>query len=441
MRYKSSLEDIDNSSHELLIDKVIRQNKEPKSPISLTVDILKQREEIKKELIDKLNSKDSTKDEEDDTLDEDMSTKEDTSTKDESDNIEEDKPKDEADNKEDTKDNKDEVNDTSNSTSTEAFKVYLKLSNLFSPIEEYKNSYMLSLEEYNLSNKSVDIDKQPIAYVKDSIIKSLNNLIDVADIYINNNKKVVENISSTVKSLNERLTVFSTFVEKGKYSFTNKVVNDKDILSNLCTSSKSEIRDTLRILTKYIDKSNNAINLILNNEFNNIKNYFFNSDFTLNDSDLEYKEMLPGFNLIRAHIEPYKNYLKTKIKDNQYYSIRVFKAEDLFNLDPIVINEETDLKFIMAGLNKLLANIIVSTENLSTMNLHFTTFIDEIKVIIFDIDKEKYDNFSSIDIDSKIKNFIKFKLAIECYNCNINLMIDYLTSVITSLNESIELRD
>ena len=47
---------------------------------------------------------------------------------------------------------------------------------------------------------------------------------------------------------------------------------------------------------------------------------------------------------------------------------------------------------------------------------------------------------STLGIDQKVKDFIKFKLSIEANYININLVIDYLTGVMTVLNETVELK-
>lgn len=447
-----ALEDSDNNtsnSNELLIDKVIRQHEEPKSPINLTADILKQRNQLKEEISKELekapepsnteeNTEDNTDDSSSNTEDNDIESKEDKTSS--NDNQEEAEDKDQlqsligSDLKNDTSDKKEEP-------ATESFNPRITLSNLFTPIERHQQYYRLSLEAYNLSNEALPVDQQPIVYVKEAVIESLNNLIKLSNTYIDNNTNFVKNIASSVKNLNERLTVFQQFVDNQKYHFTNKLVNDKEILSTLGCPNKSDLRETLRILLKYIDKSQNAISLVTTNDFNTIKSSFTNNEFTLNNTDYDYKETLPGFNVIRVHIEDYKNYLTTKIQENQYYRLKTLKTEDLFNLDAITINEDKELVFILSGLNKLLVNISLSVDNLTSINEQFNKFIDEIKVMIYDIEQDKYTNLANIKIDEKVKDFIKFKLAIECYYININTMIDYLTSVMSVINECVELKD
>ena len=59
---------------------------------------------------------------------------------------------------------------------------------------------------------------------------------------------------------------------------------------------------------------------------------------------------------------------------------------------------------------------------------------------------ERYRNWTVCQIvhhlaDSHMNGFIRFKLAIEAYYININLILEFMTSVMSVLNEVVELKD
>jgi hypothetical protein len=117
------------------------------------------------------------------------------------------------------------------------------------------------------------------------------------------------------------------------------------------------------------------------------------------------------------------------------------KTEDLFNLEAIGISEDRDLLSIMSSLDKLLVNIALGVDNLTGINTHFTTYVENIKALIYDVEHDKQKNLSELGLDSKVQDFIKFKLALETYYININTMMDYLTSAISVVNQCVELKE
>lgn len=461
-----------SETNELLIDKLLRKAEEPKSPISLTADLLKQRQDLKKEIGDKLDEEpEENSDENEDDSSEENKSEEDTSgnnNSNENKNDEEEKEPSDSD-KEKAKEEKDDVDaaddkeslnslvgsglsdkssekkedleDKKEEQATESFKTKVTLNNIFTPIAQQYDTYKVSLESYNLGSSAVAIEQQPIVYTKEAVIKSLNNLILMSNGYIENNNIFISKIADSVKNLNEKITVFKGFVEAQKYHFTNILVNDKDILTNIACPGKSDLRETSRILLKYIENSNKATSLVVTNEFDQLSDSYSNSDFKKEDNDFVYNDIIPGFGLVRLHLEDYRNYLTTKIQEYQYYKLKVLKTEDLFNLNAISITEDKELIFIMSNLDKLLVNLAIGIDNLKDINAMFTKFIDEIKVIIYDIEQDKYKDLNSISIDEKVKDFIRFKLSIEAYYINTNTIMDYITSVISVINKCVELKE
>lgn len=445
-----------------LIDKVIQRSKEPKSPLSLTADILKQRENLKKEISDKLKEvpeedntssnidKESSENEEtakepaessgNKKEDDKKSSEEDTDSSPKSSNEED--ISEEAEDKEKLKSLiGSNLSSNPKEVSNESFNSSNRISSIFSPVlDSYKN-YKVSLETYNLQEQANPINKQPIVYIKESVIESLNNLVKIANNYITANKTFIDVTSKSVKNINERITIFKGFIDNKKYHFTNKLINDKDILANISMPDKSEIRETIKTLFKYTEESNKAMSMFISNDFSTLESSFVNSEFIKEQEDLAYKYVLPGFNIVKVHLEPYSNYLKTPIQNYQYYKLKVFKTSDLFSLSSISINDDKELEFVVEYLDKLLVNITTNIDNLNDINTNFNKFTDEIKVITFDIEKDKYKNLSDIGIDEKVQEFIKFKLAIEVSYININLVIDYLSSIMSVLNSVLELKE
>lgn len=449
--------------NDLLIDKVLQKAQQPKSPLSLTADLIKQRQELKKDIGDKLEKDPEDQEDQNNNNPDDNNNNDDQNSDNQNqDNNDSGNSSSDNGNTNDQDDSSaaedkdslsnlvgsgissddDKKEEKKEEPATESLKTHIiSLKNIFKPLNKQYNTYRVSLESYCLENKAVPPTEQPVAYVKDSLIESLNNLVALAGNYITNNTNFVETNRKSITSINERITVLKAFIENTKYHFTNKLINDKDILANVSCPGKSDLRDTLKVMINYIEASTRATSLVISNEFNTLESGYSNSDFIKDGDDLKYKDTLPGFNDIRLHIEPYKNYLSTNIQNFQYYKLKVFKTEDLYNLNAISVTEDKELQYIASSLDKLLLNISLASDNLSDVNTHFAKFVDDIKAIIYDINQDKYKNLNEIDIDSKIQDFVKFKLAIETYYVNINIMIEYMTSIISIINECIELKD
>lgn len=466
-----ALEDGDDKDHlennELLIDKVLNYSKQAeKSPMTLTADVLNQRQQLKKEINEKLNEEPVNAD--DDTSsgnegsDDGGGDNNETNTDDNADNNTdgdgEDSSKDKDTKKDDddgeVADDKDALSsvvgsglkegddkDKKDTTATESHTSRVTLSSIFAPLQAHYRHYSAAMETFNLGGQKLAMEEQPIVYVKDAIVKSLNNLIAMANTYISNNNIFVEKNGVAVKAINEKISIFRQFVEAEKFHFTNKLVSDRDILSNVACPEKSDLTETARVLLNYVEDSTKANALIINNPFNKMSSGYTNQNFETEGTDLVYKTVLPGFNIVRLHLEQYRDYIKTDIQEYQYYKLKVLKTEDLYNLDAISITEDRDLNRLLDLVDKLIVNISLTTDNLKDINTHFTKFIDDIKVVVFDLDKDKLTNLASIDIDSKVQDFIKFKLAIESSYINMNMMIEYLSNIMSVLNVVVELKD
>lgn len=455
------------SNNELLMDKLLEKNKQPDSPVSLTANLLKQREDVTKEVNSQLEEA-KKEEEEDNTEPED--NKEDETTKDnkdnkentEEDNSEKEQPKEEdkdedsaaedkdslqslvgsglSDNEEKEKEKPKEDSDK-NKPATEHYRPKTNLNSLFDSLHRQHSSYVLSLEAYNLQDKAVPVDKQPIVYVKEAILESIKTLTSVSFKYIDNNTSFIKTISESILKLNERITVLNSLVENSKYHFTHKLVKDKDVIANVSYKDHSDPRETCRVLLRYLEDSNAAISMVMNNEFEEMKSAFLSREFTAEDNDIVYNKPLPGFNIIKVAFEPYNNYLKTKVENFQYYKLRFIRPEDLYGLPAISITKDKDLEYIVKTLSSLLVSVTVTVDTLKGVNQNFNTFTDELKVIAYNVDNDQYSNLSEIGIDQKLKDFIKFKIAMEASYININMTMDYIVSILSVLDVCLELAE
>lgn len=487
-----------DKENNLLIDKVLQYSKQPKDPISLTKDILKQRLDLKADIVKQLNTPagdtddntDDGQDGEDDLDDADEGSKhsephnddsddDDPSKGDKSDDEEgEDKSSksdnDDSDDKESSKEdkssdtNKDKdkaesddseaaadkdslkklvgsgLSDSSpkeekKEPATESYSVKPDYSNLFSSLKEGYTEYVTSLESYNLVSHKLSLEEQPVAYVKESVVKALNGLITLSTRYIANNTAFVATTSSTAKDINEKITVFAELVKAEKYSFTNTVIADQDLISRLSCPGKSSPRETVKLLINYVDDATRVNSLVLTNTFDKLQGCYTTSGYEKQGEDFVYPHIVPGFSQIRVSVPSYKSYLNTDIQEYQYYKLKILRTQELYDLNPICIDKDKDLKHSLEFMDRLLANIALSTDNLCDINTNFAKYVDELKAVSFDVEKGKYSNLAELDIDSKIQDYIKLKLVIESTYINISVMLDYMAALLVVINSSVKL--
>lgn len=452
---------VDTEANELLIDKVLKLAEKNKDPVSLTADIIKQRQELKSDIQERLNAEpeEGSENEGDDNGEENEegedgeggSDTDNTSSSDS--NSSNDKDNENLSSKADDKDSLKSMigsgvsddeggSESGNNTAQESFRSSgkaLNLSKVFAPLKNSYNKYLVSMESFNIPQR-LAMEEQPIVYVKDSVLEALNNLVTIANNYIGKNKTFIDGNSESIKNVNERLTVLRQFIENRKYHFTHNLVNEQKLLAEVSVLDKSDPRETCKILVNYIVNSNKFINYVLNNDFNSIGSALSNADFVSEEDDFAYKAMLPGFNMIRTHLDQYENYLKANIENFHYYQLKTFKTEYLYNLDAIGITEDKELDFVMTNLDKMLIDLSMSVDNFNVVNSNLNKLIDEVKVFIYDVEQDKYSNLAELDIDSKVKDFIKFKLVSEAYYSNVTMLLNYILNLDTIINKCIELK-
>lgn len=462
-----------SGNNELIIDKLLEKTEEKKSPMSLTADLLKQRDQVNKDVKEHIE-KTEEEQEEDQKSDDDQgdegdssevedkgseseetpqeeeeeedSAADDTKAADDKDSLsslvgsglkegsEEKEPKD-SDKESDTKKEKEE-------TATESFSVNrVTLRNIFTPIVLAHEGYKEQLSIYNLSMEALPTEKQPVVYVKEAIVESISRLTKLANSYIDNTKTSIETYTESLVKLNERLAVFSKLVEAGKHQFTHKLVKDREVLSAISLKGHSDPRETSRTLLNYLNASNKAISLAVNNGFEELRNAFTSKDFTEEGDDLVYSKQLPGFLLVKVATVPYTNYLKTKLENYQYYNLKALKLEDLYELPGISITEDKDIEYIVKTLNDLVISAGVSIDTLKGITEHFNSFVNDLKVLSYDVQNDKYENLADLGIDAKVQDFIKFKLAMEASFININMSMNYIISMSGVLDVCLELSE
>ena len=457
-----AFEDDKENNNELIIDKLLEKGKQKASPMSLTADLLKQRDQVNKDVEEHIEEQEEEREEASEESEEEEDTSDDSSDESESTDKEEEKEstsdkdddaaaedkdslsslvgsglkeKDESDN--DKKDDK----EGSEETSTESFAIRPTLSNLFTPIKLAHEQYVEQLSKYNLAMEALPTEKQPVVYVKEAIIEAIGRLTKVANSYIDNTNSGIETYTKSLLTLNERITVFSQLVDNGKHQFTHKLVKDKDLLTAVSFKGHSDPRETSRNLLKYLNESNKAISIAVNNGFNELRNAFTSKDFKVEGEDLVYAKQLPGFMMVKVAIVPYTNYLKTKIENFHYYNIKALKLEDVYELPAISITEDKDIEYIVKTLNDLIISAGVSIDTLKGITEHFNSFVNDLKVLSYDVQNDKYSNLTELGIDGKVQDFIKFKLAMEASFININMSMNYISSMSSVLDICLELSE
>ena len=479
--------------NKLIIDKLIDYTKKEPSPVSITANILKERQQLKKEIQEQLGkeepeeeSKEEEKDSsetkpeenteekssEEGSSDQEEKTEESSSEdKEEQQESSKEESKDESKEEEPKKDSSEEEDETEVAADKDSLKgiigsgltgkepkkeetkpkeeekkeevskesYSLSLSNIFRPIKNSYNSYLVSLESFNLPYK-LSMEEQPIVYVKESVLESLNNLVSVANGYIAKNSLFIEKNKEAVERINKQLVILKQFVEERRYHFTMKVVDDQTLLSNVSVDRTSDIRDTIQILLKYSNDSGSLINLILNNKFEAISTSATSLNYIKKNNDFAYGKMLPGFNKVVLALDNYENYLKAKIENFQYYKVRTFKVSDLYNIEGISITEDKELDFIVDKMDKLFIELTMSLDNFNVINQNLHKLIDAVKTLIYDVEHDAKTNLADLGIDSLVKDFIKFKILSEISAINIELIMDYLLNVENVIYTIIELK-
>ncbi len=481
---------------ELMIDKVIRLSKSKTDPISLTSALIDQRQELKKEVKESLekdeddteeggnDNEDNTESDSESENKDDVSTDDDGSSDDEfgsddesdsdedkdddteddqdEDDKKDDKSSDEKkdDTKNDDKDKSDEddedhekiaqdsnavdnvIGSGLNKKAAEEFKVIPKLvcrNKLCEPIVEAFNAYTLALESIDIPNK-LTIQEQPIAHIKEEILKTIQSFIEMTTKYQSKQEDHRNTIQGSVKKINERLVILKEFIESNKFKFTNKLIKDQEILSSISIQDKSDYRSTSKPLNEYIKLINHTVSFILKNDFKSMKEAIMAHGFISDKSELAYKTLLPGFNVIKFNLGTYKNYINTDVDEFECFRLKVIKTADLYNIPAIAISEDKDLLYIVTDLSNILVELSTFIDSATGISVGLHQLEENLKLINYDVEHDKITKLADIDIDTPLKDLIKLKVISEAYRCSADIVVDYILNTLTVIDQSISLQ-
>ena len=192
-------------------------------------------------------------------------------------------------------------------------------------------------------------------------------------------------------------------------------------------------------MAKYLDTTVPLINKLLTNKLEDIPSALLTSDFQEEGGTIDYKAVLPGFYKVSAAFTPFTNYMETDYENYQIFRLKTLKLQDLYKLDHIALNEDKDLIAILDRADSIIMAVGMTIDNLKTINDTYKTFIDKLKATVYEIEKGEKEKLSDLDLDEKMKDFIKYKLVTELYSLNISMGIDFLTSLVSAFTVLVEL--
>lgn len=443
-----SLEAIEEEKpDELLIDKLTRLKSTDGEGVSVTVDLIKQRNQLKQE-IDNEFKKDDEQDKgnPDDNADPNASADPDGEKPEEGDNPEEGKKPDSSEASDDDTgaEDLDNLNNLVGSAKKSApatenltlkpVQSKIRIAHIFNPLKSRYGSYVASLESMNLQSQKKPMGEQPVAYVKEEVLKSLNDLISLAGSYVTNNEEGIKNSTEGIKRLSEQLTIYQQYHDKDKLHFTSKMVSKDDIKTALSVNENSDLRETAGLLAKYFDATVPLVDKLLTNSLEQLPSVLMTSGFKQEADTLDYKNVLPGFYRVSAFLTPFTTYLETNYENYQIFRLKTFKLQDLYKLNHIALTEDKDFLAIMDRANSIIMSIGLSIDNLKTINDSYKSFIDKLKATVYEIEKGEIDKLSDLQLDEKMKDFIKYKLVTEMYSLNISMGNEFLTSLVSAMN-------
>lgn len=314
------------------------------------------------------------------------------------------------------------------------------LRGLFEPLKQSHRRRMVAIEGFQL-NASPKVTDQPLAYVKDDVVESLNRLITLSNHYIAKNNSTVAQGAEGLKSLGEQLTAYGQYIEAGKFHFSQQLIQDEELLKPLSVKGKNELAYTSTLLAKYLESSSALAVKLMQNPFEQLPDAFASGGYKDKQGVMVNELMLPGFTQMQASVVPFSNYIDTKYEEYQVYKVQTFKPHDLYSLPAISLEEDKDLKKLMTELDKILISAGLILDNVKDMSAHYQTFIDSLKTISYDVEKGAQTNLAGLGLDDKLKDFIKFKLVTELYINDLDAAVHYLSAAMSALAQLVELSD
>ena len=318
--------------------------------------------------------------------------------------------------------------------------VQTALRNLFAPLKQSHQKRMLAIEDFQLSDKPKATD-QPLVYVKEEVIESLNRLISLSNRYITKNTTTVEQGVEGLKKLGEQLTVYRQFVEGGRFHFSQQLIQSEDLMKYLSLKGKNELAYTSAVLNNYLERSSALAVKLMQNPFDQIAGALQSAGYKEEAGVFICQTALPGFSQMQASVVPFSNYIDTKYEEYQIYKVQTYKPQDLYSLPAISLEEDKDLKKLLAESDKILMSAGMTLDNMNDLSTHYQQFIDGLKTTSYDVEKGAQTNLAGLGLDEKLKDFIKFKLVSELYVNDLDTAVQYLSASLSALAQLVELSD
>lgn len=312
---------------------------------------------------------------------------------------------------------------------------------LFQGLHTAHQRHRLAMEEYNLPQVSKDPKNQPVAYVKDEVISSLKKMLALSARYLSKNTSQVDASTKALLSLSENLTVYRQCQEAKRLHLTLAVVSEPELMHAVSTPESSDLKETSKALLRYLETSATLTAKILGNDLNTLEASLGSCGYKIEEGVAGYAKTLPGFNDLKVAWVHYEDYIKTKYEDYQAYRVKAIKVQDIHGLSGITINKDDDLTAILDTADKLITQAGLIADNLKSLGGQYSELSEEVKATCFDVEQDKVKQLAELGIDEHLKDFIRFKLSSELCCTGMDMVIEYLTGIVTTFSGLIELNE
>ena len=310
---------------------------------------------------------------------------------------------------------------------------------LFQGLKGTHSRYCIAVEEYNLKPVVKDPKDQPIAYVKEEVVESLKKMIELSNRYISKNQKLAESSAKGLLKLSESLTVYQECHKVEKLHLNLKVCSSEEVLRSVCIPDSSDLKEVSKMLDRFLEGNATLVAKVLGNPIEEIESAVVSAGYKLEEGVYGYEKVLPGFNAIRLTFTHYEDYIKTKYEDYQAYRVKVMKVQELHELPGVSINKDEELVSVMDSCSKVVTQVGMMLDNLKDLGNEYSGLTEKVKATCFDVEQGKVNKLAELDIDTHLKDFIRFKLASELCAMAVELGIEFVTGVMTVFSELIEL--
>ena len=415
------------------------------SLFNLSQKLLSNREAIKQEVkqeLSKLKEKDSfeSDNEESDQSEDSLDFTDDDTQGDESDEDTSDQKEDDSDEqKEDT--SKDDKEPTDKEAKDKPKKSN-SLESLFEPLRSHRSDYQTALRKFNIPDKKIAFEEQAVAYVKDDVIKVINDFIKHIDSYTRYITTFLTKRVKSITTIDKRLAYLKEY-SKSSVKFTNVLVKDSEIVSKILSRDATTLRASLSVMNTFILKSLNLAKGISTNDLDSIPTLAKNSNFVPKEDKVsvyEYDKQLPGYIAVYLMYTHYKGYLDTEFSDYGVNKVKVYAVTDLANTEPLNLNEEKDLNYLINSLldcNEKLADMItLASQSVSKSK----PIVESCKALSYDIEKNSSMKLSEIPFEVYLKQFVLLKYIYDIVSVTIDTYIDFIGGVFSLLDATVEIQ-